>query len=103
MRQQIDELDERYRIDEEQEGSGSSSTFDHVVIGSPQPKIAFRDLEEQKKSDIAFTRFRIRLADFFNNFLPSHGIKLPGGKLVKFSKDDMVSILHSAIFDLAAC
>jgi hypothetical protein len=97
VRQKIDELDESLHAGEEEERlCHSVLTFEHVTIGSPQSKITFENLEKQKISDVAFNRFRIRLADFFNDFLPSHGIPLPEGKRIKFSKEHTVSV-HSTI------
>jgi len=81
---------------EESEGTSSSSDASgHVFIGSPQQSLTFEALEELKKTDPAFKRFRIRLAEFFNNFLPLYGISLPGGKHIKFQKDDIMSTQYN--------
>jgi hypothetical protein len=89
-------LDEIISIDEELEAGSSlpevpvSPFAGHAIVGSKQSKHSFEDLDKLKKSEVGFQGFRIRLARFFNNFLPSHGIALPGGKQIKFQASDTV-------------
>ena len=53
MRQQIDELDECLRVEEEGERSlDSAFTFEHVVVCSPQSKITFENLENCPLNDV---------------------------------------------------
>jgi len=70
--------------------------FDRVALGSKQPPLTFESLEASKRPDVAFNRFRIKLANFFNDFLPAYNIPLPGGKRVKFEKTDTVSSIIPA-------
>ncbi|KAK6969262.1 hypothetical protein R3P38DRAFT_2476221, partial [Favolaschia claudopus] len=53
-----------------------------VVVGSRKTPTSFADLENDMKEDAAFTRFRLRFAEFLNNFLPAFGYGLPQGKRV---------------------
>ncbi|KAK6984340.1 hypothetical protein R3P38DRAFT_3332873 [Favolaschia claudopus] len=54
----------------------------NVVVGSRKTPTSFADLENDMKEDAAFTRFRLRFAEFLNNFLPAFGYGLPQGKRV---------------------
>ncbi|KAJ7695581.1 hypothetical protein B0H14DRAFT_3100500 [Mycena olivaceomarginata] len=54
----------------------------NVIVGSKLPAISFLALEAKMKKDTAFTKFRIRFAEFLNVFLPAFGYPLPGGKRV---------------------
>ncbi|KAJ6459099.1 hypothetical protein C8R45DRAFT_942523 [Mycena sanguinolenta] len=59
-------------------------TLRNTVIGAKQKPISFVALETAKANDTAFTRFRIRFAEFLNVFLPAYRHPLPRGKRVVF-------------------
>jgi hypothetical protein len=80
-----------YTAKEDSTGHKLSLAFERVTISSKQPDTTFEDLEQSRQADFAFTRFRIRLAEFFSNFLPAHDIPLPDGKRIKFTKTDKVN------------
>ncbi len=67
---------------------------DNVALGSKQRVISFAELEDEKKEDLAFRRFRVRLAQFLTRFFPTYGLQLPGGKAVKLTPNDQASHLH---------
>ncbi|KIJ07738.1 hypothetical protein PAXINDRAFT_25695, partial [Paxillus involutus ATCC 200175] len=62
----------------------------HVKLGSTQDPQSFRDLEESRKSDAAFTNFRLKLNDFLNILLPNSRIPLPGGKCIQLMAIDEI-------------
>jgi hypothetical protein len=62
----------------------------HVKLGAAQTVQTFETLERLQANDDAFKRFRIKLAGFLSDFLPAHGIPLPGGQRIKFTPDDTV-------------
>jgi hypothetical protein len=68
----------------------------NVVVGSKLPAISFSALEAEMKNDAAFTKFRIRFAEFLNVFLPAYGYPLPHGKRVALVAGEEVSffLLH---------
>jgi hypothetical protein len=70
--------------------SSNKNSFERVTVGSKQTPCCFKDLEDRYKSDPAFKRFRIRLADFLNILLPSYQIPLPGGR-IKLQPENTVS------------
>jgi hypothetical protein len=108
IRDQINDLDEiRQRewkatmdIDGEAEDEAPQDTGvqqDNVALGSKQRVISFQELEDEKKEDSAFHRFRIRLAQFLTDFLPTYGLQLPRGKAVKLAPNDQASHLHGIL------
>ncbi|KAK7016500.1 hypothetical protein R3P38DRAFT_2542073, partial [Favolaschia claudopus] len=68
--------------DLEQQVPSDTEAVGNVVVGSRKTPTSFADLENVMKEDAAFTRFRLRFADFLNNFLPAFGYDLPQGKRV---------------------
>ncbi|KAK7036852.1 hypothetical protein R3P38DRAFT_2770922 [Favolaschia claudopus] len=68
--------------DPEQQAPSDTETVGNVVVGSRKTPTSFADLENDMKEDAAFTRFRLRFAEFLNNFLPAFGYGLPQGKRV---------------------
>ncbi|EPQ59138.1 hypothetical protein GLOTRDRAFT_103193 [Gloeophyllum trabeum ATCC 11539] len=62
----------------------------HITLGSPQPPVSFRTLEEQQVKDPAFKNFRIKLGKFLSVFLPAHGIRPPQDRMVRFSQLDKI-------------
>ncbi|EGO19929.1 hypothetical protein SERLADRAFT_373989 [Serpula lacrymans var. lacrymans S7.9] len=63
----------------------------HVSLGSIRPSVTFQALEQLQKDDVAFNGFRIKLANFLNNFLPSINVPLPGGRHIKLSTADKIT------------
>jgi len=62
----------------------------NAKLGSKQGNISFADLEQSHANDRAFTRFRIKLNIFLNNFFRDKGIPLPDGKRIHLQADEMV-------------
>lgn len=98
IRDQLDDLDEiqkQHTTDndpDEDDTSGPSTITDpnyHDLLGSKSSSYSFADLEKNHSDDSAFRNFRIRLADFLNDLLPTSGISLPNGKRIKFKAGDV--------------
>ncbi|KAK7059249.1 hypothetical protein R3P38DRAFT_3303349 [Favolaschia claudopus] len=68
--------------DFEQQAPSDIEPVGNVVVGSRKTPTSFADLENVMKEDTAFTRFRLRFAEFLNIFLPAFGYTLPQGKRV---------------------
>ncbi|KAK7000821.1 hypothetical protein R3P38DRAFT_3327544 [Favolaschia claudopus] len=81
-----DQLDGRETFldddDFEQQAPSDIEPVGNVVVGSRKTPTSFADLENVMKEDTAFTRFRLRFAEFLNIFLPAFGYTLPQGKRV---------------------
>ncbi|KAJ7351162.1 hypothetical protein DFH08DRAFT_992342, partial [Mycena albidolilacea] len=83
IREQLGDLDQF--LDEEDPENLPPTDLEavgNVVVGSKLPAISFLVLEAEMKTDTAFTKFRIRFAEFLNVFLPAFGYPLPRGKRV---------------------
>ncbi|KAJ7720432.1 hypothetical protein B0H16DRAFT_1432379 [Mycena metata] len=65
--------------------------FGNVVVGAKHGVISFLALETAMKQDLAFANFRIRFSDFLSDFLPAYGHALPGGKRVKFTREQEIT------------
>jgi hypothetical protein len=74
--------------------------IENIALGSKQRLISFHQLEEENSADLAFQRFRIKLANFLTSFLPTYGHKLPNGKPITLRSDDevrgLVYSMHSS-------
>ncbi|KAJ7468650.1 hypothetical protein FB451DRAFT_1340298 [Mycena latifolia] len=95
IRDQLNDLDEIFRQEwegepEEEEIGTDPEQLDNVVIGAPDPVISLQRLEELKRDDTAFRRFRIRLAEFLSNSLLLYGHALPEGKHIKLILEDQI-------------
>ncbi|KAJ7360797.1 hypothetical protein DFH08DRAFT_921182 [Mycena albidolilacea] len=84
IREQLGDLDQFLDDDELPENlpPADLEVVGNVVVGSKLPAISFSALEAEMKNDAAFTKFRIRFAEFLNVFLPAYGYPLPHGKRV---------------------
>jgi hypothetical protein len=91
---QIDLLDASRRLDPEMHGEGPDEDYEHITLGSKQRPKIMGDLEDEKRTDPAFTRFRIRLGDWLSRFLQAYGIPLPDGKWIKFLLGHKVSEIY---------
>ncbi|KAF8132645.1 hypothetical protein K438DRAFT_1998510 [Mycena galopus ATCC 62051] len=92
IRDQLNDLDVSMDDDDlEHSPPADLEVLGNVVVGSKRPFISFLDLEAAMKNDAAFTKFRLRLADFLNVFLPAYGYPLPGGKRVAFAADQGIT------------
>ncbi|KAJ7824630.1 hypothetical protein B0H14DRAFT_3728340 [Mycena olivaceomarginata] len=83
IREQLGDLDQF--LDEEDPENLPPTDLEavgNVVVGSKLPATSFLALETEMKTDTAFTKFRIRFAEFLNVFLPAYGYPLPRGKRV---------------------
>ncbi|KAJ7735230.1 hypothetical protein B0H14DRAFT_3613738 [Mycena olivaceomarginata] len=83
IREQLGDLDQF--LDEEDPENLPPTDLEvvgNVVVGSKLPATSFLALEAEMKTDTAFTKFRIRFAEFLNVFLPAYGYPLPRGKRV---------------------
>ncbi|KAF8207444.1 hypothetical protein K438DRAFT_1904651 [Mycena galopus ATCC 62051] len=92
IRDQLNDLDVSMDDDDlEHSPPADLEVLGNVVVGAKRPFISFLDLEAAMKNDAAFTKFRLRLADFLNVFLPAYGHPLPGGKRVAFAADQGIT------------
>ncbi|KAF8207999.1 hypothetical protein K438DRAFT_2071545 [Mycena galopus ATCC 62051] len=92
IRDQLNDLDVSMDDDDlEHAPPADLEVLGNVVVGAKRPFISFLDLEAAMKKDAAFTKFRLRLADFLNVFLPAYGHPLPGGKRVAFAADQGIT------------
>ncbi|KAJ6467793.1 hypothetical protein C8R45DRAFT_1055381 [Mycena sanguinolenta] len=92
IRNQLDDLDEFLNDDDlEHTPPPDLEILGNTVIGAKQKPISFMTLEAAKANDAAFTRFRIRFADFLNVFLPAYGHPLPRGKRVAFTAEQEIT------------
>ncbi|KAJ7443500.1 hypothetical protein B0H11DRAFT_2091370 [Mycena galericulata] len=107
IRDQLNDLDNIW--DHEWDGSGDVDNTESKVIrdeapqdtekavgnaalGSKQLPISLGNLEgEMAKTDTAFQRFRLKLSEFLNEFLPAYGHPLPGGKRVNLHTKDQIT------------
>ncbi|KAJ7145390.1 hypothetical protein C8R43DRAFT_890476 [Mycena crocata] len=60
----------------------------NVTLGSKQPDVSLQQLEAAVPS---FSRFRLNLTDFLNNFLVVYGHPLPDGKRVKLLPEQKIT------------
>lgn len=92
IRDQLDDLEEFLEDDDpEQELPSDLEALGNVIVGAKRKPTSFLALEASMKNDAAFTRFRIRFAEFLNVFLPAFGHPLPGGKRVTFIPDHEIT------------
>ena len=91
---QIDILDASRQLDPEIHGEGPGEDYEHITLGSKQRPQSMGDLEVEKATNPAFTRFRIRLGDWLSEFLQAYAIPLPDGKWIKFLLGHKVSGVH---------
>jgi hypothetical protein len=94
IREQLGDLDQF--LDEEDPENLPPTDLEavgNVVVGSKLPATSFLALEAEMKTDTAFTKFRIRFAEFLNVFLPAYGYPLPRGKRVALVAGEEVSLL----------
>jgi hypothetical protein len=94
IREQLGDLDQF--LDEEDPENLPPTDLEavgNVVVGSKLPATSFLVLEAEMKTDTAFTKFRIRFAEFLNVFLPAYGYPLPRGKRVALVAGEEVSLL----------
>ena len=100
IRDQLEDLDEFLNDDDlEHAPPPDLETLGNAVVGAKQKSISFVALEAAKANDTAFTRFRIRFAEFLNVFLPAHGHPLPRGKRVAFIAEQEASALIAMFVD----
>ena len=100
IRNQLDDLDEFLNDDDlEHAPPPDLETLGNTSVGAKQKPTSFSALEAAMASDAAFTRFRIRFADFVNVFLPAYGHPLPGGKRVTFVAGQEVGALAAIFID----
>lgn len=109
IRDQINDLDELWQHEwdeneDEAEGDSPRDTelpIENIALGSKQRLISFCQLEEENSADPAFQRFRIKLAKFLTEFLPTYGHKLPNDKPISLRSDDevrcLVYIFHNSV------
>ncbi|KAJ6560077.1 hypothetical protein B0H19DRAFT_1210302 [Mycena capillaripes] len=62
----------------------------NISVGSKLKAVTFSEVEEKMSGDAAFTRFRIRFADYLSEFLQAYNYDLPGGKRIRFETDDVI-------------
>ncbi|KAJ7860668.1 hypothetical protein B0H14DRAFT_2576448 [Mycena olivaceomarginata] len=94
IREQLGDLDQF--LDEEDPENILPTDLEavgNVVVGSKLPATSFLALETEMKTDTAFTKFRIRFAEFLNVFLPAYGYPLPHGKRVTLVAGEEVGVL----------
>ncbi|KAJ7126505.1 hypothetical protein C8R43DRAFT_1028329 [Mycena crocata] len=90
IREQIDMLDEDPDDANFTEDPEDILVLSNVDIGSKLKPVRFLTVEQDKVSDPAFERFRIKFGDFLSDFLPAHGYNLPDGKRIRFDGTDMI-------------
>ncbi|KAJ7447224.1 hypothetical protein FB451DRAFT_1343439 [Mycena latifolia] len=96
IRDQLDDLDEVFRHEwegepEEEEAGPDVEQLENVVVGAADRVISLQALEELKRVDTAFHRFRLRLSEFLSNSLPLYGHALPEGKRIKLLPEDKIT------------
>ncbi|KAJ7668084.1 hypothetical protein B0H17DRAFT_1142650 [Mycena rosella] len=88
IRDQLDDLDQNFQREwdgeePEEETPTDIQVFENVAIGAVDADLSLDNLEQAKPNDTAFTRFRLRLAEFLSDSLLLYGYKLPGGRRIK--------------------
>ncbi|KAJ7629311.1 hypothetical protein B0H17DRAFT_1164314 [Mycena rosella] len=96
IRDQLDDLDQNFQREwdgeePEEEAPTDIQLFENVAIGAVEAKLSLDNLERAKQNDTAFTRFRLRLAEFLSDSLPLYGYKLPSGNRIKLLPENKIS------------
>jgi hypothetical protein len=95
IRSQLDQLEEHLQDREFAEETKTQSSkiiqTPHFELRSQQKPKTYEALQKDHANNPAFNRFRIRLAEFMNNYLQVHQLGQPDRAYPNFRPDDTVS------------
>ena len=85
IRAKLETLDEAHNALEQEESEKINLIgSQHISLGSPNPEIMLKEMEQQGIQDAAFREFRKKLAKFFSRFF---------GQQIRLRDDEKVSLL----------